>query len=59
VADFQPYPHNLAPQVADLVELSDRDWDRNFTGSALRRIKPARWRRNATAIGLGDGEINL
>jgi epoxyqueuosine reductase len=59
VADFQPYPHNLAPQVAELVELSDRDWDRNFTGSALRRIKPARWRRNATAIGLGDGEINL
>ncbi|WP_019499388.1 tRNA epoxyqueuosine(34) reductase QueG [Pseudanabaena sp. PCC 6802] len=50
VADFQPYPHNLAPQVSELAELSDRDWDRNFTGSALRRIKPARWRRNAKAI---------
>jgi epoxyqueuosine reductase len=50
VADFQPYPHNLTPQVEELVELSDRDWDRNFTGSALRRIKPTRWRRNAMAI---------
>lgn len=49
VAEFQPYPHNLAPALADLAQLSEADWDERFRASALRRIKPAMWRRNAQA----------
>jgi epoxyqueuosine reductase len=49
VAEFQPYPHNLAPKLADLATLSEDDWDQRFRASALRRIKPAMWRRNAQA----------
>ena len=49
VADFEPYPHNLAPPLADLAHLSEEDWDQRFRASALRRIKPAMWRRNAQA----------
>ncbi|NKB17347.1 MAG: tRNA epoxyqueuosine(34) reductase QueG [Pseudanabaena sp. CRU_2_10] len=47
VEDFQPYPHNVNPQLSDLANISEEEWDRAFTGSALRRIKPERWRRNA------------
>lgn len=46
---FQPYPANLAPTCEELSRLSDQDWDQRFRGSALRRIKPAMWRRNARA----------
>jgi epoxyqueuosine reductase len=46
---FQPYPHNLAPTLADLAQISEADWDQRFRASALRRIKPAMWRRNAQA----------
>jgi epoxyqueuosine reductase len=49
VAEFQPYPHNLAPKLADLATLTEADWDERFRASALRRIKPAMWRRNAQA----------
>ena len=49
VAEFQPYPYNLAPSLADLAHLSEEDWDNRFRASALRRIKPAMWRRNAQA----------
>lgn len=49
VAEFQPYPHNLAPPLADLAQLSEEGWDNRFRASALRRIKPAMWRRNAQA----------
>ncbi len=49
VPDFQPYPHNLAPRLTDLATLSEAEWDRRFRASALRRIKPAMWRRNARA----------
>ena len=49
VDDFQPRPENLAPPLQELATLSDEEWDRRFTGSALRRIKPAMWRRNAQA----------
>lgn len=49
VAEFQPYPHNLAPKLAELATLSDEAWDERFRASALRRIKPAMWRRNAQA----------
>jgi epoxyqueuosine reductase len=47
ISDFQPYPHNLAPKLTELAQLSEEDWDHRFRGSALRRIKPQMWRRNA------------
>lgn len=49
VAEFQPYPDNIAPKLTDLAQISDRQWDRQFRASALRRIKPEMWRRNARA----------
>ncbi|MGB3137394.1 MAG: tRNA epoxyqueuosine(34) reductase QueG, partial [Nodosilinea sp.] len=49
VDDFQPYPTNLAPNLAELATLSEAEWDDRFQASALRRIKPAMWRRNAQA----------
>lgn len=49
IPDFQPYPENLAPKLTELAELTDAEWDQRFTGSALRRIKPTMWRRNAQA----------
>lgn len=47
VEDFNPYAQNLNPSLTDLAHMSDEEWDQRFTGSALRRIKPAMWRRNA------------
>jgi len=47
--EFQPYPENLAPALNELATISDTEWDRRFTGSALRRIKPPMLRRNAQA----------
>ncbi|MBE9179598.1 tRNA epoxyqueuosine(34) reductase QueG [Oculatella sp. LEGE 06141] len=49
VAEFQPYPQNIAPTVKELAELSDEAWNHRFPASALRRIKPDMLRRNATA----------
>ncbi len=49
VADFEPYPQNLAPRLDDLANLNEQDWEQRFPASALRRIKPAMWRRNAAA----------
>ncbi|HEY9877381.1 MAG TPA: tRNA epoxyqueuosine(34) reductase QueG [Leptolyngbyaceae cyanobacterium] len=49
VEDFQPYPSNVAPILADLTQLSEAAWEQRFPASALRRIKPAMWRRNAQA----------
>ncbi len=49
IADFQPYPDNIAPKLTDLAQLSPEDWDNRFRGSALRRIKPYMWRRNANS----------
>jgi epoxyqueuosine reductase len=49
VAEFQPYPHNIAPTLAELADLSEEEWNQRFPASALRRIKPAMWRRNAQA----------
>jgi len=47
VVEFQPYPQNVAPRLADLAEMTTEDWEQRFPGSALRRIKPEMWRRNA------------
>jgi epoxyqueuosine reductase len=49
VADFQPNPRNLDRTLTALGSLADEAWDRSYTASALRRIKPAMWRRNAIA----------
>jgi epoxyqueuosine reductase len=49
VPDFQPYEWNVAPQLAELADLTDQDYDRRFPASALRRIKPTMLRRNAKA----------
>jgi epoxyqueuosine reductase len=49
ITEFHPYPHNVAPKLAELATIDDRDWERLFTGSALRRLKPEMLRRNARA----------
>jgi epoxyqueuosine reductase len=49
VADFQPYACNLDRTLTELGSLTDEAWDRSYRASALRRIKPAMWRRNAIA----------
>ncbi len=53
IPDFHPYPHNQAPALAELETLTDQEWERRFPASALRRIKPAQWRRNARAARQG------
>ena len=47
VSDFHPYPDNLYPKLKDLAQMTEEEWDKRFQGSALRRIKPEMWRRNA------------
>ena len=50
--DLQPRPWWLDLQGADALGWSDADWDEKLRASALRRIKPAIWRRNiAAALG--------
>ena len=49
IEDFQPYTTNIQPQLTELAEISESEWDRRFRASALRRIKPYMWRRNARA----------
>lgn len=49
VTDFRPYPDNIAPKLTDLAQISQEKWDQQFKASALRRIKPQMWRRNAQA----------
>lgn len=49
VDGFQPYPENVAPRLDELAELTEAEWNRRFPASALRRIKPEMWRRNARA----------
>ncbi|MEO1093893.1 MAG: tRNA epoxyqueuosine(34) reductase QueG [Cyanobacteria bacterium J06638_28] len=53
VTEFHPYPWNVAPTLADLEALDEAEWNRRFPASALRRIKPAMWRRNAQAAQQG------
>jgi epoxyqueuosine reductase len=49
VVDFWPIASNLSHTLTDLGSLTDEVWDRSFRASALRRIKPGMWRRNAIA----------
>ena len=54
VTEFHPYPDNLAPKLSELAHLSEEEWNRRFPASALRRIKPHMWRRNAKAASNGE-----
>ncbi|ELR96400.1 tRNA epoxyqueuosine(34) reductase QueG [Gloeocapsa sp. PCC 73106] len=47
--EFNPYPHNVGPKLTELANLTELEWDWRFRSSALRRIKPAMFRRNARA----------
>lgn len=58
VADFEPYPWNVNPSLEELSQLSDADWDQRLPASALRRIKPAMWRRNAQANLQAQAQLN-
>jgi epoxyqueuosine reductase len=49
VVDLQPNPDLLAPKLSDLATMTDEVWDHRLRASALRRIKPKMWRRNAVA----------
>ncbi|MEA5510852.1 tRNA epoxyqueuosine(34) reductase QueG [Crocosphaera sp. UHCC 0190] len=49
ISDFQPYPGNLKPELLELVDISQEEWHQKFTASALRRVKPEMWHRNARA----------
>lgn len=49
VADFQPYSGNVAPLLVELANISHQEWEKRFPASALRRIKPEMFRRNARA----------
>lgn len=49
VPDFHPYEGNVAPKLAELAEITEEKWQKQFPASTLRRIKPAMLRRNARA----------
>ncbi|WP_322095883.1 tRNA epoxyqueuosine(34) reductase QueG [Pseudanabaena mucicola] len=55
-SDFQPFAHNVDPQLEDLANMTESEWDQGFTGSALRRIKHERWQRNARAA-MDDADV--
>ena len=47
--DLQPRPWWLALRAEEALGWSDAEWDEKLRASALRRIKPAMWRRNIRA----------
>lgn len=49
VPEFHPLSWNLAPSLTELAEISEPEYEKRFTGSALRRIKLWMLRRNAQA----------
>jgi epoxyqueuosine reductase len=49
IEDFQPQGDRIAPLLTELAKMTEAEWDDRFRGSALRRIKPAMWRRNSLA----------
>jgi len=53
--DLQPRPWWLDLQADQALSWSDSDWDEKLRASALRRIKPAMWRRNIRAAMSGRG----
>ncbi len=53
--DLQPRPWWLDLHADEALGWSDTDWDEKLRASALRRIKPAMWRRNIRAAVQSDG----
>jgi epoxyqueuosine reductase len=49
--DVQPRPWWLDLRPAEALAWSDADWDERLRASALRRIRPAMWRRNIRSAG--------
>ncbi len=49
IAEFNPYPENIAPRLSELANISDEQWKERIQGSALKRIKSTMIRRNARA----------
>ncbi len=49
IPDFYPYSGNIAPKLEELAEMTEEKWQQKFPASALRRIKPTMWQRNARA----------
>ncbi|MGB5634084.1 MAG: tRNA epoxyqueuosine(34) reductase QueG [Waterburya sp.] len=49
ISDFNPYSANIQPQLDELASIDETEWNQRFRASALRRIKPDMWRRNAHA----------
>ncbi|MDJ0580184.1 tRNA epoxyqueuosine(34) reductase QueG [Crocosphaera sp.] len=49
VSDFQPYSGNIDLNLEELMNITEEKWQKKFPASALRRIKPRVWRRNAHA----------
>ena len=47
--DLQPRPWWLDLRAEEALGWSDAEWDNKLRASALRRIKPAMWRRNIRA----------
>jgi epoxyqueuosine reductase len=56
VIEFTADDTRIQVTLSDLAELTDADWQKRFTGSALKRIKPPMFRRNAQAN--LDGLVN-
>jgi epoxyqueuosine reductase len=53
--DLQPRPWWLDLQAERALAWSDAEWDEKLRASALRRIKPAMWRRNIQAAAASSG----
>jgi len=51
--DLQPRPWWLDLPAEEALTWSDTEWDEKLRASALRRIKPAMWRRNIRAAQQG------
>jgi epoxyqueuosine reductase len=49
VVEFAVDPWRLQVTLPELANLTDEEWQERFTGSALKRIKPPMFRRNARA----------
>ncbi len=56
--EMQPRPWLLELKQSDVLRWNDAAWDDKLRGSALRRIKPWMWRRNAAAAKT-DAPTNL
>ena len=56
--DLQPRPWWLDLRAEQALAWSDAEWDDKLRASALRRIKPAMWRRNIRAALGGETAVN-